>query len=189
MKKSLILSIAIIILTVRAHGQQQDSTQVQKTQTNDIKTVVNRNSMKYYIGLAAGFSTAYGPSFMLMKRKMALQIVFTPYKGDVLTQHSLGITPKMIFFRNENLDVFGYQGNHFFYSKEKKINKITNEVYLEDRSAIYNSLGSGLVFGPNAPAQMQLMAGFMSKNFFDNIGLTAEVAVFISLNKQDWDKK
>lgn len=184
MKKiNVILTLVLGILGLSLKAQQIDSGLPAK-------------KLKHFIGAGAGFSTGYGPTYEMQISRFKLQATFTPFKTEKLTQHSIGLTPKIVFFKQGAFDIFAYQGNHYLHKIETETIKIDEWDFdaqeyktrkeTKNNSFLNNALGIGMTVGADSPFNWQLMGGFRSKNGFEEIGLTIETTLLISLNKEDW---
>jgi hypothetical protein len=178
--KTLILALtALSTLGTTIKAQNSDTTHI----TEDKAKIRN------YIGMAAGFTTGYGPCYELKYKKLGVQLVFTPFKNTNLTQHSIGFTPKYTFFSNSSVEVFSYLGTHYLYQKRRstQFDKYGKEhISTKNNSALYNGLGAGILVGSQRPVNFEFMCGFLSKNMFQELNLTTEATLTLSLNKKDW---
>lgn len=168
--------LVVLVLLIPAFHLKAQEAQPQKSPSK----------VKHFIGAAAGISTGYGPTYQLELSRFKLQFTFTPYKSESRTQHSIGLTPKFVFFETHLVDVFAYQGNHLLYKVDRFIAQ--GGTGSQNNSVLINSIGAGITLGDDRPFHWQIMTGFLSRNVFERVALTVETALLISLNKSDWKR-
>lgn len=136
---------------------------------------------KHGLGIAAGLTTGYGLSYRYMFSKFTIQGTFAPLVDGDRQQYSTGITFIYNLVENRNTNLFLYQGNHFYYEKDKYYNyygyNYAEEVYREE-SNLNQGLGIGIEFIILKNVSFNLMGGYASYDSFSRIGFTGETGLF-----------
>ena len=110
MKTNILILVLLTLSTLGISIKAQNNNTVKKA---DADTLQETTKARHYIGMAAGYTIGYGPSYEIKFKKVGVQLVFTPYKDQNRTQHSIGFTPKYTFFSNSSVEVFSYLGTHY----------------------------------------------------------------------------
>ncbi|MFZ4400236.1 MAG: hypothetical protein ACOYO1_09395 [Bacteroidales bacterium] len=141
-------------------------------------------SFKHGLGVGAGFTTGYGLSYRFLPEQIGVQICFAPYKSDYTTQYSLGLTFLFKIIETEYTNLFIYQGNHFFYTKEKYDNYIYSYPSYTITPTQFvnkywnNGMGIGIEFIILKRVSFNLMGGYAGYENFKNVGITGETGLY-----------
>ncbi len=132
----------------------------------------NETDYKHAFGVAAGFTTGYGLSYRFTPNKFGIQATFAPYVDNEREMFSIGITFLYIIVKAENLNLFLYQGNQYFYNKKKLTTPIEVNEYFN------NGIGIGLEFTFQKRFGFNIMGGYAGYEDFNKINFTGETALF-----------
>jgi hypothetical protein len=138
---------------------------------------ININKFKHALGFGAGFTTGYGLSYRFMPNKFGVQTNFAPYKDKYRALFSFGITFLYKLIETNNINLFLYQGNHYFYRKEKYIYYDQNDSYQVDKY-FNNGLGIGIEFIILKRLSFNLMGGYAGFENFNKISFTGETGLY-----------
>jgi len=170
-KAIFLLPILFLFLLQSVLGQKQNDT-------------ANNITFKHALGVAAGFTTGYGLSYRFTPNKFGVQLTFAPYKNDETAQYSLGITFMYKIIESEFANFFLYQGNHFFYTKDKTYDYIYYypNFSFTGREVVdkywNNGIGIGIEFIILKRVSFNLMGGYAAYKNFENINITGETGLF-----------
>lgn len=130
---------------------------------------------KHAIGAAAGFTTGYGLSYRYTPGIWAIQATFAPFADEYETQISSGITFIYYLRKLKYVNLYLYQGNHFFYEK------VDYPEYFNENKQWNNGLGMGFEFIVFERVSVNLMTGFGAYDSFKKYNMTGEVGLFFKL--------
>ncbi|MFZ4400235.1 MAG: hypothetical protein ACOYO1_09390 [Bacteroidales bacterium] len=139
--------------------------------TNSVKAQ-DDNECKHGLGVAAGFTTGYGLSYRYIPKKFGGQLTFAPYMDKNRAMYSIGLTFLYRLVENESINLFLYQGNQYYYNKDKTTNP-------EDVNKYWNNgIGIGVEFIFQKRFSFNVMGGYAGYENFNSINFTAETALF-----------
>lgn len=121
---------------------------------------------KNEFGIHAGFSTGVGLSYRHWLKKNGFQLTFIPVKSDETVFLSGGLTFLHSFHQSKYVTVFGYIGNHVYYSHDKYAYETWNDQTqsydyetVNESETHYNiGFGPGFAFGKTVV--FNIMAGY-----------------------------
>ncbi|MBG0860063.1 MAG: hypothetical protein IQL11_11200 [Bacteroidales bacterium] len=131
---------------------------------------------KHALGFGAGFTTGYGLSYRFIPKKFGVQANFAPYKDSYNTSLSIGITFLYKLIETRFTNFFLYQGNHYFYHKEKYY--YDNPESYEVNKFFSNGLGVGIEFIILKRLSFNLMGGYSVRDNFNKINFTGETGLY-----------
>ena len=138
---------------------------------------INRTKFKHALGFGAGFTTGYGLSYRFIPDKFGVQANFAPYLDKYRASVSFGITFLYKLIETKNVNLFLYQGNHFYYHKEKYLDSYPNDSYQVDKY-FNDGLGIGIEFIILKRLSFNLMGGYAGLENFNRISFTGETGLY-----------
>lgn len=160
----LIFLLILFFVNETISGQEKDDT-------------INRTKFKHALGFGAGFTTGYGLSYRFMPNKLGVQTNFAPFKNNYETWLSFGITFLYKLIETKSTNLFLYQGNHYFYRKEKYLGYYNNSPDQVDKY-FNNGLGIGIEFIILKRLSFNLMGGYAGYRNFEQISFTGETGLY-----------
>ncbi len=145
---------SILVLTFVISGYSQEVTQPTSPK------------LKHHVGLHAGATTGLGLSYRYWPKRLGFQFTTAPAFGQNFSFVSLGLSGLYTFKDNENIDFYGYLGNHLI---------------LIDGNAQHNiGLGAGFKFEFVKVLNLNVQAGYGVYNTTSDIysSLTGEVGLY-----------
>lgn len=143
---------------------------------------------KHAIGVAAGFTTAYGLSYRYTPNRFGVQATFAPFSNKTITNISTGLTFTYTLIPGNTTSLYLYQGNHFFYHTETlyyydaaKTMQAPDATSYSDRQNEHffnNGVGFGMEILFAKRIGFNLMAGYASYVNFTQINVTGEVGLY-----------
>lgn len=134
------------------------------------------------VGIAAGFSTAFGLSYRQYFDRYGFQVSFAPIKSEDFSLYSLGATFLYRIKDADNVNFFLYQGNHFAYSEDEYFtyNSQSGQYssYLNIDRNLINSVGFGIEMLMGDYVTANLMTGYAAYEIFDRVNLTVEIGFY-----------
>ncbi|MEI6694589.1 MAG: hypothetical protein WCO13_00865 [Bacteroidota bacterium] len=132
----------------------------------------NDTEFKHALGVAAGFTTGYGLSYRYLPTKFGAQATFAPYVDNEREIFSIGITFLYTIVKAENLNLYLYQGNQYYYNKKKLSKPVEVNKYFN------NGIGIGIEFTFQKRFGFNIMGGYAGYEDFNKINFTGETALF-----------
>lgn len=136
-----------------------------------------RTPFKHSLGAAAGITTGYGLSYRYWPKKIGAQITFAPSSNGDRTLISTGLTFLFKLVQTERANLFLYQGNHLYYSKNKYYYYLQNPSTFEETN-LYNGVGLGIEFIIVKRVSLNLMGGYAAYENFDRFSMSGETGLF-----------
>jgi hypothetical protein len=130
----------------------------------------NNEPLIHALGVAAGFTTGYGLSYRFFPNKFGVQTTFAPYSDNNRATYSIGLTLLYKISESENINLLLYQGNQYYYNKNKDNNTVSK--YFN------NGLGIGIEFIIQKRFSCNFMGGYAGYENFNKVNFTAEVALY-----------
>jgi hypothetical protein len=153
---------------------------------------------KHELGIAAGLTTGFGPSYRLWANRIGGQVCFTPINDGSMELYSAGLTLMFSMAKTETSNFYLYQGNHFlsraqylagtyeyqYLSTGPGVSTYTT-VYVPPRTEknqyLNNGVGIGIeVFHKDrniSPFGFNLMCGLAGYRNFTRANFTGEIAL------------
>jgi hypothetical protein len=150
------------------------------------------SKFRHELGVAAGFTTGFGPAYRILHKQFGAQVCFTPINDGRMEMYSTGLTFFVTLTETENTKFFLYQGNHYFsqvrynegYS-HSNYNGSANffQAPSTDKDMYWNN---GFGFGielfhkeqSTSPFGFLAMCGLASMRSFTRANFTAEAGLF-----------
>ena len=142
------------------------------------------------VGLAAGFTSAYGLSYRYFPHPIGIQLTFFPYRDkskdgynntETITEnYNLGAVLLFDIKTNGSVSFFAYQSNYYRLERNTvttTIGGITRETITEDKRW-NNGLGIGVEAIGSDNITANLMAGYGFYDNFQEINATVEIAFY-----------
>lgn len=129
------------------------------------------------LGIGAGFTTGIGVSYRYYFSKFGLQVTFGPLQDNDTHRYSTGLTFIYNIIETSKTNFFLYQGNHYFYTKEKyhstyyPFNNKTTDYF-------NNGIGMGMEFIILKRVSFNLMGGYGVYKSFKYFSLTGETGLY-----------
>lgn len=134
------------------------------------------------VGIAAGFSTAFGLSYRQYFDRYGFQVSFAPIKSEDFSLYSLGATFLYRIKDADHVNFFLYQGNHFAYSEDEYFtyNSQSGQYssYLNIDRNLINSVGFGIEMLMGDYVTANLMTGYAAYDIFKRVNLTVEIGFY-----------
>jgi hypothetical protein len=135
----------------------------------------DKDTFKHSLGIGAGFTTGYGLSYRFYPKRFGVQTNFAPYKDNARNEYSFGLTLLFKLVETDKTNLFLYQGNHYFYRKEK--HPYWNQSEIISRY-LNNGIGIGIEFIILKRVSFNLMGGYAGYRDFDQISITGETCLY-----------
>lgn len=134
---------------------------------------------RHELGVAAGFTTAYGLSYRFWPCELGFQAAFAPFKNNTTVRYHAGLTLMYRLLEGENTHLFLYQGNHFRYVRQRPGIYVT-PIQERDATRRYfnNGLGIGFEFVIVDRVELSLMGGYGAFENFQRFNVTGEAGLF-----------
>ena len=158
--------ILMFLSTVQLSSYGQD-------QVNTNENARFRNAL----GIGAGFTTGIGVSYRYYFSKFGIQATFGPLQDNDTYRYSAGLTFIYNLIETSKTNFFLYQGNHYFYTREKyhgsyySFNNQTTKYF-------NNGVGMGLEFIILKRVSFNLMGGYGVYKNFKYFSLTGETGLY-----------
>lgn len=172
MIKRVVLIVAIMIPVIAFSQNQPNESEY-------------KNELKFGVGAAAGFSTAYGLSFRYWPAKLGIQLTTAPYISKYDTQISFGATVLNTIKQDDRIRLFIYFGNHILYEKWDYSYDIYSNSDISKYTTWIMGAGPGFEFTILRKMSFNLMFGLASySNFNANnendwmLNMTAETGLY-----------
>lgn len=134
------------------------------------------------VGIAAGFSTAFGLSYRQYFNRYGFQFSFAPIKSEDYTLYSVGATFLYRIKDADHVNFFLYQGNHFAYVEDEYYTydwpSGQQTSYLNIQRNLINSVGFGIEMLMGDYVTANLMTGYAAYDIFDRVNLTVEIGFY-----------
>jgi hypothetical protein len=162
-------SIIILICSIQIQAQEADTLEL-------------KPEYKHGIGAAAGYTTGYGLSYMYRLNKFSIQAAFSPYvENKDEMQFSTGLSFMYRLVEAKHVNLFLYEGNHWYYSKQLSYN--SNYYYPYDMDIdvdnyFHCGVGFGFEFKLGNRLSYNLMVGYSARENFEKIKPTIETGLF-----------
>lgn len=126
------------------------------------------DNLKHSLGFSAGVSTGIGLSYRYFPNKFGVQITALPLLSSTDIFSSTGISLLVSAYRSPKVNVYGYLGNHFLYTKEVYQDSYYNEYdEIADINKFYNiGLGGGVEFMAGKRIGFNFAAGYALKLYW-----------------------
>jgi hypothetical protein len=149
-------------------------------QAQEVDTLESKPEYKHGIGAAAGFTTGYGLSYMYSLNKFSIQAVFSPYVEDKDNmKFSSGLSFMYRLVEAKHVNLFLYEGNHWYYSKELYYYYWgVNEGSLDVDNYFHCGVGFGFEFKLGERLSYNLMVGYAAAQNFTRLLPTGETGLF-----------
>lgn len=119
------------------------------------QTSLNKPAIRHELGVAAGFTTGFGPAYRIWVNRLGAQTCFTPINDGSMELYSAGLSLMFSLAKTETSNFYLYQGNHFL-SQTQYRSSTYEYVYQQDGSG---NVSYTTVFKP---------AYTEKKNYFNN---------------------
>jgi hypothetical protein len=158
----LLFSLLFIVSLTGTISAQSDST--------------HKKVFKHSLGAAAGITTGYGLSYRFWPHVVGVQLAFAPTSNYSQTKVSAGLTFLFKLVQTDKANLFLYQGNHFFYYKDKYYSYWNGNHPASHY--LYNGIGMGIEFIIVKRVSFNLMGGYAAYDNFNRFSLTGETGLF-----------
>ncbi|MEQ9064464.1 MAG: hypothetical protein RIE58_09835 [Vicingaceae bacterium] len=150
---------------------------------------------KHGVGLAAGFTSAYGLSYRFFPRPFGFQVTFFPFRdksnethnyytgttqNEIKENYNLGFVFLWQLKSSDIISFYTYQSNYYRYERNQT-SYVLNSVQVTDidESRIWNhGIGLGIEAMGAGNITANFMVGYGFYNNFDDINVTAEIAFY-----------
>jgi len=105
-----IIAIVILLGTI-GFVNAQDEKQVEPIPKNV-------SGFRHELGIAAGFTTGFGPAYRIWLNRFGAQVCFTPINDGNMELYSAGLSFMFSLAKTETSNFYLYQGNHFLSQNE-----------------------------------------------------------------------
>lgn len=105
--KNWLMRCAFLISGLGMVLAQEDTTKA----SGPLSTTTSR--FRHELGIAAGFTTGFGPAYRLWKDRWGGQVCFTPINDGNMEIYSAGLSFMYSIAQTANSNFYVYQGNHF----------------------------------------------------------------------------
>jgi hypothetical protein len=164
----------ILLLLVFAAGFNIISCSLLAQQSTEASERIN---YKHGLGMAAGFTTGFGLSYRYCPSRFSVQATFAPIKTDYSVRVSAGIAFLYNLVETNRTSFYLYEGNHYQYHKENYDPYGYNSPGVSNNH-LSNGVGIGIEFIIYKRISFNLMAGYASYDFFDEINVTGETGLY-----------
>jgi len=173
MKKQ-IVTITILLFSITLFAQETENSTEKKI--NEQTQILS----KHAVGAAAGPTIGCGLAYQYTYSKYSVMFSFLPYKNTNREMYCVGLSFYYVLSKGTKTNLFLYQGNYYYYSKEKWEWEDWNGDNKSGRNIkAYNNNSLGIGFSSYLfdNVSLKLMAGYASYNNFTELSLTGEVAL------------
>lgn len=158
----------------------------------------NTSKFRHELGIAAGFTTGFGPAYRLWLNRFGAQVCFTPINDGNMELYSAGLSFLFSLAKTETSNFYLYQGNHFLsqtqyhsgtyeYSYQQdgsgNVSYVTiyKPAYTDKKDYFNNGFGIGIeLFHKDrniSPFGFNLQCGLASYRNFTRSNFTGEIAL------------
>ncbi len=132
----------------------------------------------HQLGIAAGFTTAYGLSYKLGVKNFYFQTTFTPYKTEYSTRLASGTSVLYVFDKFSRTNLLFYCSNALYLKVYKDFDIQTKRYFRYSYLTINTGLGFGFERKLSKNFRFTTMFGYAGYDSFKRINLTGEVGLF-----------